>query len=117
MTRAPAISVITPAYNVAEFLSATVASAHAQTWHDFELLIVDDGSTDDTQAIARSWERADPRIRVFTREDGGAAKARNTAIEHARGQYLALLDGDDLWDPTFLESQMRIFASRKADVV
>jgi glycosyltransferase involved in cell wall biosynthesis len=117
MTRIPAISVITPAYNVAEFLPATVASALSQTWHDFEMLIVDDGSTDDTAAVARSWERADPRIRVFTRENGGASKARNTAIEHARGQYFALLDGDDLWHPTFLESQMRIFSSRAVDVV
>jgi glycosyltransferase involved in cell wall biosynthesis len=107
--RGPAISVITPAYNVARLLPETVASALSQTWRDFEMLIVDDGSTDDTQQVARSWERADPRIRVFTRENGGIAAARNTAIEQARGEYFALLDGDDLWHPTFLECQMRVF--------
>jgi glycosyltransferase involved in cell wall biosynthesis len=118
MTGAPAISIITPAYNVSGFLPQTVASALAQTWRDFEMLIVDDGSTDDTQQVARSWERADPRIRVFTRENGGASAARNTAIEHARGEYFALLDGDDFWHPTFLESQMRIFDRwRAVDIV
>jgi glycosyltransferase involved in cell wall biosynthesis len=118
MTRHPVISVITPAYNVAEFLPETVASALAQTWHDFEMLIVDDGSTDNTQQIARSWERADPRIRVFTQENRGPSAARNKAIVHARGEYFALLDGDDLWHPTFLESQMRLFSRKSAvDVV
>jgi glycosyltransferase involved in cell wall biosynthesis len=118
VTRDPAISVITPAYNVSGILPETVASALSQTWRDFEMLIVDDGSTDDTQQVARSWARADPRIRVYTRENGGIAAARNTAIEHARGEYFALLDGDDLWHPTFLESQMRVFNRRRAvDVV
>jgi glycosyltransferase involved in cell wall biosynthesis len=112
VTPVPAVSVITPAYNVAALLSLTVASALAQTWRDFEMLIVDDGSTDDTQQVARAWERADPRVHVFTRENGGIAAARNTAIAHARGKYFALLDGDDLWHPTFLESQMRLFERR-----
>jgi glycosyltransferase involved in cell wall biosynthesis len=115
VTRRPAISVLTPAYNVAEFLPETVASALSQTWGDFEMLIVDDGSTDATHQVARSWERVDRRIRVFTRENGGPSAARNTAIVHARGEYFALLDGDDLWHPTFLESQMRVF-DRKSPV-
>jgi len=68
--------------------------------------------------VARSWARVDPRVRVLTRENGGAAAARNTAIAEARGQYFALLDGDDLWHPTFLESQMRFFATRRSvDIV
>jgi glycosyltransferase involved in cell wall biosynthesis len=118
VARSPVISVITPAYNVSRYLSEAVASALAQTWHDFEMLIVDDGSTDGTGQIARSWERVDPRIRVFTQENSGPSTARNTAILHARGEYFALLDGDDLWHPTFLESQMRIFnGGRAVDVV
>jgi glycosyltransferase involved in cell wall biosynthesis len=95
-----------------------VASALSQTWRDFEMLIVDDGSTDDTEKVARAWERADRRIRVFRRENGGAGAARNTAFEHARGSYFAFLDGDDLWNPAFLESQMRVFARKRAvDIV
>jgi len=118
MTRAPAISIVTPAYNVAEWLPQTVASALSQTWRDFEMLIVDDGSTDSTRQVALAWAGVDPRIRVLSRENGGAAAARNTAIAQARGEYFALLDGDDLWHPTFLESQMRLFQARRpVDVV
>jgi glycosyltransferase involved in cell wall biosynthesis len=114
----PTISIITPAYNASEFLSQTVASALAQTWRDFELLIVDDGSTDDTREIAQAWERTDPRIRVLTRPHGGPSAARNTAIAQARGSYFALLDSDDLWHPTFLGSQMTILKGRPTvDVV
>jgi glycosyltransferase involved in cell wall biosynthesis/2-polyprenyl-3-methyl-5-hydroxy-6-metoxy-1,4-benzoquinol methylase len=115
---APAVSIITPAYNASEFLSQTVASALAQTWRDFELLIVDDGSTDDTQEVARAWARTDSRVSVLTCPHGGPSAARNVAIAHARGSYFALLDSDDLWHPTFLDSQMALFASlRSVDVV
>jgi len=114
----PAVSIITPAYNASEFLSQTVASALAQTWRDFELLIVDDGSTDDTQEVARAWAHTDSRVTVLTRPHGGPSAARNTAIAHARGSYFALLDSDDLWAPAFLDSQMAVFASlRRADIV
>jgi glycosyltransferase involved in cell wall biosynthesis/2-polyprenyl-3-methyl-5-hydroxy-6-metoxy-1,4-benzoquinol methylase len=114
----PTVSIITPAYNASAFLSQTVASALAQTWQDFELLIVDDGSTDDTQEVARAWERADSRVSVLTRPHGGPSAARNTAIAHGRGSHYALLDSDDLWHPTFLGSQMEIFAGhRNIDVV
>jgi len=118
VTEHPTVSIITPAYNAADFLAQTVASALAQTWRDFELLIVDDGSTDDTQHIARAWERTDPRIRVFTRTHSGPSAARNTAIAQARGDYFALIDSDDLWHPTFLESQMTVFRARRSvDIV
>ena len=118
MSPPPSVSIITPAYNAAEFLSQTVASVLAQTWSDFELLIVDDGSTDGTREIARRWERIDPRIRILTREHGGPSAARNTAIAQARGAYFALLDSDDLWHPTFLDAQMNILMARPAvDIV
>jgi glycosyltransferase involved in cell wall biosynthesis len=119
VNKGPTVSIITPAYNASAFLSQTVASALAQTWCDFEVLIVDDGSSDDTLNIARSWERTDPRIRVFTRpHNGGPSAARNTAIAQARGEYFALLDSDDLWHPTFLENQLAVLRGRRAaDVV
>jgi len=118
VTAPPTISIITPAYNASDFLPQTVASALAQTYRDFELLIVDDGSTDDTRDIAKSWERTDRRIRVLTRPHGGPSAARNTAIAHAQGSYFALLDSDDLWHPSFLDAQIRILTSESAvDVV
>jgi len=118
VTRDPTVTIITPAYNASEFVAETIASALAQTWRDFELLIVDDGSTDTTLSIAQAWERTDRRIRVLTRVHGGPAAARNTAIAHARGAFLALLDSDDVWFPSFLEAQMAVFREfRPCDVV
>ena len=81
MNDGPTVSIITPAYNAAAFLSETMASVVAQTWPDFEALIVDDNSSDDTLSIARRWERSDPRIRVFTRPHGGP---RRLAIPRLR---------------------------------
>ena len=119
MNNGPTVSIITPAYNAAAFLSETMASVVAQTWPDFEALIVDDNSSDDTLSIARRWERTDPRIRVFTRPHGGPSASRNTAIAEARGRYIALLDSDDLWHPTFLQTQLSVLRDRPtaADVV
>jgi glycosyltransferase involved in cell wall biosynthesis len=105
---APAVSIITPAYNSAAFLPATVAGARAQTFTDFELLIVDDGSRDDTLEVARGLAAADSRIRVLATVNGGAALARNTAMAVARGQFFALLDSDDVWWPGYLERQLAL---------
>jgi teichuronic acid biosynthesis glycosyltransferase TuaG len=117
VTKSPAVTIVTPAYNAGKFLSQTVESVLAQRYRDFELLIVDDGSTDNTLEIARDWERTDQRVRVFARAHAGQSAARNAAIAAARGSYFALLDSDDLWHPSFLEAQMRFFARRRVDVV
>jgi len=118
VTRDPTVTIITPAYNASEFVAETIASALAQTWRDFELLIVDDASTDTTLSIVQAWERTYRRIRVLSRVHGGPAAARNTAIAHARGAFLALLDSDDVWFPSFLEAQMAVFREfRPCDVV
>src|SRR5262249_11794648 len=101
---APRVSVVIPAYNAARTLEATVASALAQTVSDLEVVIVDDGSGDETLAVARSL--ADPRIRVLSQPEGGAAAARNTGLEAATGRYVALLDADDLWLTDKLERQL-----------
>jgi glycosyltransferase involved in cell wall biosynthesis len=117
-TDQPTVTIITPAYNVARFLSQTIESALAQTFGDFELLISDDGSTDETLEVARGWERVDPRIRVIVAPNGGSATARNRAMKEARGSYFALLDSDDLWQPGFLAAQLAIFHQNPdADVV
>lgn len=114
----PTISVIMPAYNVEQYLGASVESVLAQTYRDWELVIVDDGSTDRTGRIADEYATRDPRIRVIHQRNGGLSAARNTAMRYARGEFFALLDSDDLWDPDFLTAQMATFASRQhTDVV
>lgn len=106
---APLFSVVIPAYNAARTLEATVRSAANQTVRDLEIVIVDDGSRDDTLAVARAI--AEPRVRVLTQPNGGAAAARNTGIEAATGKYVALLDADDLWVPAKLERQLEVLES------
>jgi glycosyltransferase involved in cell wall biosynthesis len=107
------VSVIMPAYNREKFLGAAVESVIAQTFRDWELLIVDDGSTDRTAAIAREFERTHPeQIRVLSQRNAGVTVARNTAIRAAGGTHFAFLDSDDLWPATKLERQAELFASR-----
>ena len=103
----PLVSIITPAYRAASFIEETIASVRAQTVDDFEHLIVDDRSPDDTAAVVQAWAYRDPRI-VCIRHDtnGGPARARNTALARAQGQYIAFLDSDDLWVPEKLERQL-----------
>src|SRR4051812_42791685 len=105
----PTVSVIMPAYNVERYLSEAIDSVLAQTFTDFELVIVDDGSTDGSRAIADGYRAQHPhRIVVVSQENRGLAGARNTALRVASGRVLALLDSDDGWAPTFLDSQMRL---------
>ena len=110
--RSPAVSVIMPAYNVAPYVEAAIRSVQAQTFVDFELLVVDDGSTDTSAAIVERLAVQDARIRLIRQENRGLAAARNTALRHARGRLMALLDSDDLWEPRFLEAQTAILADR-----
>jgi len=96
-------SLITPAYNASQTLEATVASGLAQRHGDFEIVISDDGSTDDTLTLATSLARRDPRIRVVSGPNGGCSVARNRAFEAARGEFCVLLDSDDVLGPHYLE--------------
>jgi glycosyltransferase involved in cell wall biosynthesis len=105
---APLVSILTPAYNSAAFIEETIASARSQIFGDFEMLIVDDGSTDDTIEIVRSAAREDPRIVQLSSPHGGPAAARNAGIARARGQFMALLDSDDVWKPEYLSSQLEL---------
>lgn len=114
----PAVSIIMPAYNVAPYIGAALESVCAQTFPDFELLVVDDGATDDTPAIAASWAARDSRVRLLRQPNGGISTARNHALRLSSGAVLALLDSDDMWAPEYLASQMAIFdAHPEVDVV
>lgn len=113
--RPPTVSVITPAFNAAPYVRESLDSVVAQTFKDFEVIVVDDGSTDETAAIADWYAQRDPRIRVIRQSNHGIAAARNVAIAHARGRFFALLDSDDLWFPRYLEEQVAIL-QRHPDV-
>lgn len=104
----PLVSIVTPAYNSAAYISETIASALAQTFTAFELIVADDGSTDDTVDVVRRAAAGDPRVVVTGTSHGGAAVARNAAFEIARGRFIALLDSDDLWMPGYLSEQLKI---------
>jgi glycosyltransferase involved in cell wall biosynthesis len=114
----PTVSIITPAFNAAAYLDEAIRSAIEQTFDDFELWIVDDGSTDVTLSIARLLADQDARVNVITTDHVGVAAARNAAMQRARGQYFAMLDSDDVWLPAFLSAQMGVFERMPAtDVV
>jgi len=112
----PVVSVIMPFLDVARFLDEAIESVRAQTYPRWELLLCDDGATDGSSDIARRWAELDPaRIRHLQHPDGathGASATRNLGIAHARGEVIALLDGDDTWFPTKLEEQLAILAER-----
>lgn len=95
--RCPLVSVVIPAYNAVAYLTGSIPSVLAQTWTDFELIVVNDGSTDATEACVESFN--DPRIRLVSQANRGLAGARNGGIRAARGTYIAFLDADDLWLP------------------
>jgi succinoglycan biosynthesis protein ExoO len=112
---APRVTVMTPAYNAAHCLPRAVQSVLAQSERDFEYIIVDDGSEDDTRAAARELARSDNRIRtIFMPCNGGASSALNAATDVARGRWVALLDADDWYEPTRL--QRLLDAAERADV-
>lgn len=93
---APLVSVVVPVYNAAPFLRRTVQSIAEQTLQNLEILLIDDGSRDDSYAICRELAAGDARIHAWTQANGGAAKARNTGISKAKGQFIGFVDSDDL---------------------
>ncbi len=99
----PKVSVVIPAYNAMAYLPETVESVLRQTFTDFEVLIVDDGSSDHIAEWAS--QATDPRVKLISQQNQGVSVARNTGIAQAKGEYVAFLDADDLWEPTKLEKQ------------
>ena len=108
----PLVSVVMPAFRDGERLRESVASVQAQSWENWELLLVDDCSPDDTFAVAQTLSAEDGRIRALqTPFNAGPGEARNVALENARGKYVAFLDSDDLWLPGKLERQIAFMQS------
>ena len=110
------ISIIVPAYNVGNFLGECMESIKTQTYNNWEAIIVNDGSTDNTAQVIESVIKNDGRFHVINQQNGGVSKARNAGIEAASGAYLAFMDGDDLWRPTFLHELMEAIQTHDVDM-
>lgn len=104
------VSVVIPAFNAGRTLDETLTSARGQTYANLEIIIVDDGSTDDSAAIAMRHAAEDPRVSLIRQANAGVAAARNAGVAAAAGEFVALLDADDLWAETKIERQLDIFA-------
>ncbi|MBS1665716.1 MAG: glycosyltransferase family 2 protein, partial [Bacteroidetes bacterium] len=111
----PKVTVLMPAYNAGKYIGAAVNSVLAQTFTDFELLIVDDGSEDDTAAVVREY--GDGRIRMVRQERGGVSMALNRGLEEARGEYICRFDADDICFPQRLERQVRFLDEHAGYVI
>lgn len=108
------VSIVTPVYQAEKFLPATLAAVRAQTYTDWEWLLVDDASPDQSKALLNKAAAADERLKVLTHEKNqGAAVARNTGLAAARGQYVAFVDSDDLWEPEKLARQVAFMQERE----
>lgn len=102
----PVISVIIPTYNYGRFLRECLDSVFVQTFRDIEVIVVDDGSTDDTPAILDSI--SDRRLKQFRIPNSGSPCARNVGLRHAHGEFVAFIDADDRWRPRKLETQLAL---------
>ena len=110
----PLVSILTPAYNSEQFISETLSSVLDQTYPNWELLVVDDASTDNTAVIVRSFSEQDGRIKLFQlKTNSGTGIARNYALEQAQGDYIAFLDSDDRWKPEKLQKQLDFMQEHK----
>ncbi len=116
MKKEPLISVLLPVYNGAPFLAGAIDSILKQTLNDFELIVINDGSTDDSLSILKHYESLDPRVKVFSRPNRGLANTLNESIELARGAWIARMDQDDIAHPTRFETQLNYLISSGADI-
>ncbi|MCB1025743.1 MAG: glycosyltransferase family 2 protein [Acidobacteria bacterium] len=113
---APYVSVIIPAYNIAQFISDTLTSALSQTYKDLEIIVVNDGS-DDTEELEKQMTPFIDSVIYAKQENSGASKARNLGIGLSRGRIIAFLDGDDIWEPNYLQLQVDHLVSKELDMV
>ena len=113
----PLISVVIPAYNAEQFLDETLESVLSQTYENWECIIVNDGSTDNTESIAKKWCEKDARFCYFYKENSGVSDTRNLGIKEARGEYIAFLDADDILTPDSLEVRINVLIEQNVDLV
>jgi glycosyltransferase involved in cell wall biosynthesis len=112
----PLVSIVVPVYNCAEWVGFTVDSVLNQTYTNWELLLINDGSTDQTPAVLEELASKDSRIRVIHQTNGKQGKARNNGIRSSKGSWIAFLDADDLWPPNKLNDQLKISIDQSVDL-
>lgn len=115
MVVAPKVSVVVPAYNVCPYIQDALVSLERQSFDRFEVLVVDDGSTDDTAEMVKPFCQRDSRFQLLQKQNGGLSSARNYGIHHARADYIALLDGDDVYEQDKLAAHVALL-DKDADV-
>lgn len=113
----PLVSVIIPVYNVSPYLRECLDSAIHQTYHNLEILVIDDGSTDDSGRICDEYPAMDSRVQVFHQENRGLSAARNVGLDHMTGNLVAFLDSDDAYHPDMIESMVDAMTQSGADMV
>jgi len=112
----PKISIIVPVYNVEKYISKTIISLQKQSFHDFEVLVIDDGSLDESIKIAKTLTKDDKRFLFFTKKNGGLSDARNFGLDVSKGKYIAFLDSDDYFEPDFLKKMHLQIVKDEADI-
>ena len=114
---APKISIIIPVYNSSSFIDISIEHILNQTFQEFEVILVDDGSTDDSGDICEKYALIDPRFKVVHKQNEGVSKARNAGIEEASADYICFCDSDDYYHPQFLEILYKTIVESHEDVV
>lgn len=112
----PLVSIIIPVYNIADYIKKCVDSILVQTYENFEILLIDDGSTDNSSAVCDAIAKTDSRIKVIHKENGGVSAARNTGLEAMQGDYVTFVDGDDYIANDFIECLYNALVSSNADI-
>ena len=113
----PVFSIIIPVYNAEKHLSKTLESVENQCFTDFEVLLVDDGSTDSSTEICSSFADKDSRFILYKKSNGGVCSARNLGIRHANGEFVVFVDSDDVIEDSLLTDALRIISDSNADVL
>ena len=110
------LSVIIPVYNAEKYLCKCIESLLSQTYTNLEIILVDDGSKDDSLSICREYEKADSRVKCFHKENGGLSSARNYGLDRATGEYITFVDSDDVISLDFFSSAVNTMAKTNADI-
>ena len=116
MSDIPLISVIVPVYNGEQYITECIESILSQTYHNIEVIIIDDGSTDDTVRITRQYAAGDKRIKLISQSNRGPSCARNLGLENARGSYITFVDADDVVSTDYLEVLYILLCETGADI-
>ncbi len=103
------VSVIIPNHNYSQFVGEAIESVIAQTYKNFELIVIDNGSTDNSKQVLESFKKKYPKIKIYFQKNLGQAGARNRGIDESKGNLIAFLDADDVWMPNKLEEQVKLF--------